>query len=309
MNKKEKMFSTFAANLSLYCNNCDEMFACPLCMKTFKRDFLDELDLAHIVPKALKGRSTTLTCRVCNNWIGTNIESHETRRADFEQAMKEGSGTPIKARLSLTQNEVESGDIGVELTGILKHPIPELHFNVVEKWSNPAHVERIFRTFEGSVKTNILDWTINLKGKINIDSKRAMITYLHIAYLCLFHQFGYEWVLEPNAKLIRDQIKRPDEELVPVHYITMNPYVERQHTLSVHLIYEPLEMLGFIVTIPNLKHIGSLIGVWMPMFEMDYKLPEMVPTKRVKVAAIPDLHAGLSDPSAFIRGRLIIRDM
>ncbi len=205
--RKKRLYDTFAANLALYWGDSNDRFICPLCMRLFDRDSIDHLDLAHIVPNALGGSKVTLTCKQCNNRIGEEIECHEVEAARMEQAFKSKESKPMLGRIRLRYNGQESGSVGITMNGVMGDTMPELYVKPVDKMSDPAEIQRIHQMLEQAAK-NGGDWGIELEWRNRVDPHRAQLTYLHIAYLYLFHQFGYEWTLDPCTVLIREQFQR-----------------------------------------------------------------------------------------------------
>ena len=50
------------------------------------------------------------------------------------------------------------------------------------------------------------------------EPRRVAAALYHAAYLLLFSYFGYEVAFHPNFKLVRTQILRPDEEILPTTF-------------------------------------------------------------------------------------------
>ena len=67
---------------------------CPICLRDLDRTAVETGDVTveHIVPRKLGGRSTTLTCRRCNNTQGSRLDRHIVEAARSRDA-SEGHGT------------------------------------------------------------------------------------------------------------------------------------------------------------------------------------------------------------------------
>jgi hypothetical protein len=50
---------------------------------------------------------------------------------------------------------------------------------------------------------------------------KGRLTYLHTAFLYLFHEFGYEWALNPYTAKIREQLLNPDQNILEVLLVTL----------------------------------------------------------------------------------------
>jgi hypothetical protein len=92
--KRDRLFSLYASNLSMYCPHITDQFLCPICLRLFDRDALicesPEITLAHIVPHSMGGHLCTLTCRKCNNDIGFDYDSqikNEKNLYDWEKGI------------------------------------------------------------------------------------------------------------------------------------------------------------------------------------------------------------------------------
>ena len=74
----KRLFLIAAADLTeLRPETVDEV-VCPLCLARFGIDAVEDgrLSREHIVPSALGGKLLTLTCRLCNNTLGSDLDRH-----------------------------------------------------------------------------------------------------------------------------------------------------------------------------------------------------------------------------------------
>src|SRR5258708_4609166 len=97
---KFKFFQQSLASCGLQTSE-PEMILCPLCWQE-KR--LSDLSLEHMVPSAVGGRSTTLTCRLCNNTHGSELDSHLINYQRANDAMH-GHGR-VRSRLNVNGYEL-----------------------------------------------------------------------------------------------------------------------------------------------------------------------------------------------------------
>ncbi|MCC6953225.1 MAG: hypothetical protein IT290_03825 [Deltaproteobacteria bacterium] len=82
---KLNLFNRLLQDLGRVRGSSASRIECPICFSAFSRSALDSgnLTLEHIVPESLGGVTGTLTCRACNNHLGSNADSRlvETLRA------------------------------------------------------------------------------------------------------------------------------------------------------------------------------------------------------------------------------------
>lgn len=191
--KREELFSLYAKNLSIYFPRVSEVFLCPVCRVPFDRGALTsrppKVALAHIVPRALGGRLCTLVCRACDNRVGSAYDSHAEREKRFHD-WQDGR-RPIAARLTH-----EGRDIPVEVDkGTGGRP---WSFRFARGRSDPASVARFF----GAAEASWSNLKFSLKVRVCHPVKRDR-SILFSAFLMMFYEFGYEWVLSRDASPIR----------------------------------------------------------------------------------------------------------
>lgn len=297
---KQKLFNELSINLSFYKNiESGDQFVCPICLESFNS--INRLTKAHIIPQALGGKSFTLTCAKCNNNVGSSIESYEIDRVRFHNAFL-GDGTSYwKANLiPIHKQDVSKiGKVTAEITFINDEKKPTIKFNLLKKGSSPKALDE-FKNIWGK-SSSMIQVETQVRGNWN----RAKLTYLHAAYLFLFSQLGYEWVLEPCNQIVRDQIINPERELIPFAPLEINNCeltysLNNQNSCSWYLIVEPIESVGFLVIFSSLKHLQSPIGVWMPLPGRSYQ--QITKVFNFEVKPLPNLQEHLSNPESIFLG-------
>ena len=196
-----------------------------------------------------------MTCQRCNNSIGSQIQSHEDNRIKGLRA------TERSVRL-----QMDGVEVGATLS-ICKTPssLPCFKFKIVDKMSNPQHVEKT-----GSM-VNIQELKFSLFKDYRYDKHLAPLTSLYSAYLFLFHIFGYQWVIFPQAKEMRRQFEKPDEEIwEPIRLyqkdlsVKLDAHVGKDKG-SLMIVYEPIDMVGFLIGTPQLEHTREREFTFIPM--------------------------------------------
>ena len=284
------LFDTFSDNLGLYRKDCRGHFMCPLCLHIFARDQIrSDLSKAHVIPRRLGARLWTLACKKCNNRIGTEIESYETERANFNWALS-GDGTET-TRVQVTARNEQGDTVGpvqADLGAKWGDGERRLQLQPKPKGSNPAALVLLNRLVSREAPTG--GWTIEISFRETRSLKRANLTYVHAAYLFMFHQFGYEWVLDPCAEAIRNQIVSPGEPIL----IPLTPALHGHHIpddkLALLLVTEPSDWRHFVVVLPLIRGWARRHALWMPLFGRPYDQPPERKGVQLKVVLVPDYH-------------------
>jgi len=247
---------------------------------------IDELSDAHIVPQAMGGSLVTITCKKCNNEVGSTIESYEIERAKFNRTFSGDGKNSWSVSLYPLHSNKESGKVIANMRLIEDGQKQTYEFKIIPRQYSPAALNEIIK----SLMNPGGGFNVNLWAKAGW--RRARLTYLHSAFLFLFDQFGYEWALNPCTTLIREQIQKPQEDLISFNTIELFKFSGDLTKPSVNLIVQPKESKGFLVIFPQLAHWELPVAVWMPLFDSPYKLPEEVSNLRIE--PLPRLNSHLS---------------
>lgn len=283
--KRQQRFNELSINLGFYTNyQFRGQFACPICLRLFNS--IDELSDAHIVPQAMGGSLVTITCKKCNNEVGSTIESYEIERAKFNRTFSGDGKNSWSVSLYPLHSNKESGKVIANMRLIEDGQKQTYEFKIIPRQYSPAALKEIRK----SLMNPGGGFNVNLRAKAGW--RRARLTYLHSAFLFLFDQFGYEWALNPCTTLIREQIQKPQEDLISFNTIELFKFSGDLTKPSVNLIVQPKESKGFLVIFPQLAHWELPVAVWMPLFDSPYQLPEEVSNLRIE--PLPRLNSHLS---------------
>ena len=173
---------------------------CPICLRFFARteNLTKSVSIEHIVPDALGGRVTTLTCRRCNNTAGTQLDSHLVKRVRVEGRTKpiladvNFRGTKFRGEVHLPESASDSFSI---------YGIP--------KQSDPREINRFFSLLDEGI------WDgqeLKLRLELDYVPVRSAVALLRSAYLLMFRLFGYRYVCDRSAVVIRESISQPTME-------------------------------------------------------------------------------------------------
>lgn len=266
--KTVRLYNELSANLALYDSGLQGKVVCPLCLGIC--DTPEQLTVAHVFPKSLGGRMTTLACPECNSFIGREIEAYEINRAKANRAFLGTGSDSIRVNLRPRGPHGDVGHIAADMTVIGKDEDRCYQLVAAQDGSNPSAIKGLDELF----RSGSIDWEIGLKYTSNSGWNRARLTYLHSAYMKMFQAFGYEWVCEPSAAVIREQLSRPEENLIAVPIIKLGAVMEGAQPFSIVLVTMPEEMRGFFIVMPELDYLESHVVVWLPLFGQPYNPPD-----------------------------------
>lgn len=254
----KQLFNFFEADVVKHFPEQAGGFVCPICLQLFLDTAM--LSKAHLWPEALGGRVYTLACRKCNADIGTRIEKHEVERIKYLNLEK----LPVREKIEGVEGHISSfysvKDIDGQPTLIMENT------EATARHSNPhtfAIKEQMFST--GEILTK--EVTVSYEGKF--DSRIAPLTYLHFAYISLFHLVGYQWVKTVQAAKIRSQLSKPKETFFPVIWNKIEREVVTKSAESDQPILFEVQgetaLQGYFVGTPELPYNnGDRLIVWVP---------------------------------------------
>lgn len=285
-----ELFDVFSANLALYEEGSNGRFMCPLCLRTFARDQIHtDLSRAHIIPQFLRGSEWTIACKACNNKVGSEIESCEADRADFSWALSGDSEETVRVQVVVRNEQGEIvGPVQADMGASRSAGDRRLQLYPKRKGSHPVAVEILNKLLHGESSAG--SWTIEGHFRETRSIKRANLTYVHTAYLLMFQQFGYEWVLDPCATLIRKQVMSPDESIILPLAPRLTDHQLPGDELELLLVTDPADWRHFMVVLPLFRGWAQRQAVWIPLFGCAYAQPPQRKGVKLEVVHVPDHH-------------------
>jgi len=278
--KRAKLFDALSANLQFVKKHprvhlepdIDEGIICPICFKLFTRESLskeydDHLTLEDVPPKALGGRPRTLTCKVCNNWAGTDLEGNLISMLLAEEILLGLSSARIETRFMLGK--------GIDLTAqtsISSDRIIDIRYD--PNRSDPSHIEKLHQ-LEGGGEIG----EINLKFFLGYRINKPEIALIRIAYLLAFSQFGYGFLMNSSLVHVRNQIQRSDETILPDWGILPGDLPD--DALGLNVVYRPPELQSYLVVFDlktenrKTRHAVVLPGPSYPGSNIYFRLAEL----------------------------------
>jgi HNH endonuclease len=170
---------------------------CPLCLASFRREDLEGSDppltVEHIIPEKLGGARTTLTCKRCNNTHGSAIEAHLVRRIRSHNALAGyPNKVPIRGKL-----DCEGRPVGISF-----HMVPSENGDMVRNIQVKGGSPELLKRFgERLASGDLREITFTLS--FDYIEERSRLAMIRIAYLLMFAEHGYAYVLGEGPSVIR----------------------------------------------------------------------------------------------------------
>lgn len=291
-NKLLRLFDVYAANASLHFPQLRDCFLCPLCLREFSRQAIDEdlLSVEHVIPEKLGGRLKTMTCRRCNNSQGS---SHDAELVNFMRSFD------IRAGLIPAHSRFTIGC--AEITGNLYFPIESDDPNKQRGWEFDGVPKASKRGHPELCDEELSTGTREFKVSVSRGYKRipSQVAFIRSAYLMMFYYFGYAYIKYELAKPIRDQIANistPTEILNGI--IRLNDRLTDGSCLAI--LRHPVEIQCFFALFCLRTEVEHYWAVALPGFSADwdmlYKRCASYSNHGMEWATIPYRAEFVSDP-------------
>lgn len=262
----ERLFDTYATDLSAALSQQSDYVECPLCMTRFTRDDLrtravtDEHIIARRLGSRLRhqtwGKLRTLTCRRCNNRDGTKLDAHLIKWVRSEDILAGLTDEPLDIRFIVGDTDI-GADLYLSASGK-----PSIKVIGDRKRSNPKMQEASGRAFEEGEK--------KFKVAVNLgySTLNLNVALLRIAYLLMFRYFGYHYIRQENVRRVREQISHPDKDIIAslaVHKLNDAP----SDLFSIDIIQTPPALQCFFIALDLSTALDRYIGIVMPGLDSD----------------------------------------
>jgi len=254
---REKLFNIYAANLSEALPGITDTFRCPICLKDFDRSALEDyqtLTLGHIIPNALGGSIRTLECGKCNSVASAN-DLHEVNMKKFNDW------------LNMKENAKKLVRITDELSTVSAFaswgPNKELEIRAAD-WEDPNYKEQSKRMISQLKHHSTSTFTIKLNSR-SIPERRV-VSIIHSAFLMMFYCFGYEYILSPEADIIRRIINENKAPWDVRKLLLTQKWVPPFSIPAAGIIRMPQKIRSFIVLLPQPENAEYIRLVFFPGF-------------------------------------------
>lgn len=266
--KKLGLFKLFSKNLEWVKEHPSIKFKpdfsngiiCPLCFDVFFEKDLDiklknHLTLEDIPPKSLGGKPLALTCKVCNNKSGHELDAHLLKKLLTNDVKSFLPNSKAETTFELNGNRV-NGMLEIDEKGTLK-------LNLQTNRSNPTESSQFMKDmfpprtiynpifypdkiFENTYKLP----TFQIQIKDTANERHAEVALLRIGYLLAFAILGNAFLINGGLYKVREQILNPDKEILP--RVFWLKYQFPKEFEGVNIISLPKELRSFLVVF-NLK--------------------------------------------------------
>jgi hypothetical protein len=275
----ERLFDYYAADLRRFAPKYTEHFGCPLCCRVFKkvdklRDIVAE---EHVVPGQLGGRIVTLTCRSCNSEHGAKLDAHLVQRVRIEANKR-----PMRTRFKMG-----TASFGAEMyarTG----PGDPIAIATNRKQSGPRQVDEVKRLLREGKET------ITLNVNLGYNENRSLVALVRSAYLLMFRTFGYRYVLDSSAKIVREQLQNPIRKMPVLSGIMWRLTDAVPAGITLAIMYAPESTRSFLAILRLDDDTEHVAAVTLPPPGMDGSelyplllLPEAQGSKTLQPLPIP----------------------
>jgi len=196
-------------NLESFCPELKGHFMCPVCLTAIPLHEKKRITQAHIFPKAAKGKLITFLCKKCNSDLGTRQDKW------FGEYLK-----LINHKApSIFATDIKDGFFfidGIKINGRWEERKQGgLEFIMHIDRNPPNIIELMKKKFDNRPPT------IKIEFSLPILKKRRLVEVglLTAGYLMWFRALGYSWVLQKYLDPVREQIKRPEEDILKTRFI------------------------------------------------------------------------------------------
>jgi len=216
---KYKIFDTCVEVIQKLSNNEVSNYICPICGNLFGRNCIKnkKLTAEDVPPISIGGKKLVLTCKKCNNDLGSKLDSQIKNHQDFVKSVK----TISTGKGHLTQ-KVKYQVNGHELNAICIINNSEIKINFHKKINNPINVTSINEFLESQTKSENNGFKFSISPNSRFHMRYFDIALLKNAYLTIFAKLGYTYIFHENYKIIRNQIINYDKEILKNFIIRLN---------------------------------------------------------------------------------------
>ncbi len=226
-------------------------YLCPLCFSlvTPAQFAADNtiISVEHVPPGSIGGKPICLTCKPCNNWAGTYLDS-QWHKIERERLYAEGKlNAPVGGKLYVS---------GIELNVDAVNQAGRMTFEIPRRRNNPANLQQLRQLADqgqGAVPFAqfALDQTYN--------RRRAEVAALRAAYLAAFAFFGYNYIIDPALNIVRQQIAEPDTEIIK--HFTMPARSTSESENMIGIVAGPVEYRCVVVKFGDSAVLLPPVGV------------------------------------------------
>ena len=192
------------------------------------------MTLEHIIPGALGGTQTTLTCKRCNNRHGTDLDAHFVRMIEARKWASGNDSKQLKGKLGIGSVEVPVKILWGAGDSPCTMAIPGASFEKLDRLNAFLH----------SVEQgDLLKFSVDL----NYIPSRTQRALVRIAYLSLFETCGYGYVLSSAGVFVRSLIDGHHDDDLALFMLALHS--DDDKAIGNPIVTIPIGTLGYLVIV------------------------------------------------------------
>ncbi len=237
--KLTRLIRRFAANLAAFRPDLAGRFACPLCWRLFAETDTALLSIEHAVPYSVGGRIEVVTCKSCNNTMGSLIDAQLKRQIEMQAYFDGKLSSPVRNRV-FASGLSATADVTIQNDG----DTLIVDVALLRELSNPQHFDSVLATAAQTPAPLGFD----LDSRAKPDVRKARLALLKSAYLLMFHYFGYAYVAADPAKIVHQQLTHAQDDIIPLS-VAVCPIPDTHTIAGVAVITQPVHLSCFLIPI------------------------------------------------------------
>ena len=252
------LFSKYKQNLSMlqelgYVKG-DAEFICPICLQEFTHKDIYKLSKEDAPLASLGGKQICVTCKDCNNRCGHEIDVYLSNYVDYIERSKMYSGTSGKIAIKFKSDEV-FGQLKMSGNGRGTVRVP-----MTDKGNNPDKA----KDFTSTTRKDDYLWIRNVYYVQ--DTFKAQVAMLKTAYIILYANLGYSFILDKSYDTVREQILNADKQVISKIWARM---IQIQLSDGIYTI-EEAGCKGYYVIYTLQKSTKHRVMVYLPFPAVQY---------------------------------------
>jgi hypothetical protein len=211
--RRKLLFARYSSSLAACRPEHAGLYACPICLALFPQEALvgnDPLLTEEHCPQRGIGESHyVLTCKGCNSQAGYQIDHHLHKHVQLRRFWdgNERSNVRLEFENRSVTASIERGSGTMSLW-------PD------RRRCDPKAVDALFDSLKDQT---FKEFSLRFGRNVLPSIRRFRIALLKSAYLLMFRNFGYRYILTPLLESVRVQILEPQAKHLPLEWIMIRP--------------------------------------------------------------------------------------